>query len=138
MKKLNTMTITLCTLIIVLFLFQGCQLLLPSAHTAAPAAGNDSSSDIPPDLSGYITIKGERYSTALTELSFEFMDLHDEDLYQLRYMPNLTWLDLSYNPITDLTPLAGLVNLRTLHMKGNPIRDWTPVSHVDVVLGRPD
>jgi internalin A len=66
------------------------------------------------------------------------MDLHDEDLYQLRYMPNLTWLDLSYNPITDLTPLAGLVNLRTLHMKGNPIRDWTPVSHVDVVLGRPD
>ena len=107
----------------------------------------------------YITIKGEQYSTTLTDLRLYEMDLQDEDIVPLQYMinlawldlsknqigdisalsglTNLTWLNLSYNQIDDINALSGLTNLTYLDLTGNPIIDWSPVSHIEDVGGRP-
>ncbi len=43
------------------------------------------------------------------------------DLTGLEYAKNLIGLDVSYNMITDLSPLAGLTSLRTLALYSNPL-----------------
>ena len=43
-------------------------------------------------------------------------------------MTNLTYLHLSYNNITDITPLSGLTNLTLLYLTGNRLTDLTPLS----------
>ena len=43
------------------------------------------------------------------------------DLTPLSMMPNLQELDLSYNQISSLQPLMNLTNLRTLRLSGNPL-----------------
>ncbi|MCL1823286.1 MAG: protein phosphatase 1 regulatory subunit 42 [Oscillospiraceae bacterium] len=97
-----------------------------------------------------ITIKGEMYSTYLTELDLSEMGLSNTDIEPLKYMVhlkelylwdnrisdlsplselvNLTVLDLDYNKITDITPLSGLVNLEELYLSENRIEDITPLS----------
>lgn len=79
----------------------------------------------------YITIKGERYSTELTELELHIvpylteepvvpiLELGNEDIEPLNKMVNLTSLILQCNEITDLTPLKGLINLKKLCLKGD-------------------
>ena len=64
---------------------------------------------------GYITIKGERYSTSLTNLELSNNGLQNEDIIPLKYMTSLMGLDLYDNPISD----------------------WSPVAHVSNVYGRP-
>ena len=59
----------------------------------------------------YITIRGIRYSTALTELDLSSHDLTDEDIEPLRYMVNLTWLHLRGNQISGLVALSSLTSL---------------------------
>ena len=83
--------------------------------------------NIPP---GYIIIRGERFGTELTELRLGFRNLSDEDIIPLRYMTNLTELDLWGNQISDLTPLAELTNLRYLFLCYNQISDITPLAEL--------
>ena len=45
----------------------------------------------------------------------------------LQSATNLKWLDLRYNQITDILPVAGLVELRTLWLNLNPISDFSPL-----------
>jgi len=102
------------------------------------------------DAPEYITIGGERFSTARTELRLVDIDLTDEEIALLRYMTNLRdlWLertqisDLSLfaeltnldvlilieNQISDLAPLAGLTNLTTLALNFSQISDLTPLA----------
>jgi Leucine-rich repeat (LRR) protein len=118
----------------------------PTAPPASPAVD-------------YITIKGERYSTSLTELDLSESSLTNADIEPLRHMTNLTKLYLYINEISDISPLAGLSNLTELYLYdnnisdirplagltnltvlsllSNPITDWSPVAHVADVNGRP-
>ena len=76
----------------------------------------------------YITIRGEQYSTSLTNLALRASNLTNEDIVPLRYMINLTNLDLGGNALSDITPLAGLTNLRVLRLQNNLIHDISPLA----------
>ena len=43
-------------------------------------------------------------------------------------MTQLRWLNLGWNQISDLKPLAGLTQLRSLYLRYNQIRDVTPLA----------
>ena len=76
------------------------------------------------DIPDYITIRGRQFSTELAELSLmRWMDLEVYEIEPLRYMKNLTSLDLNYTAISDLSPLAGLTNLTELRLIGNELVD---------------
>ena len=53
-----------------------------------------------------------------------------ESLEGLQHAPNLRLLDLSGNPISDLTPLANLTNLVELLLHDNRISDLTPLANL--------
>ena len=88
----------------------------------------------------YITIRGERYSTDLTELWLPDI-LTGEDIAPLKYMVNLEYLTISVDGLyCDLSPLAGLTNLEEIFLDSDQaaeIADWSPVAHVQYVTGRP-
>ena len=63
------------------------------------------------DIPAEVEIGGVMYSTESTELNLSWSFLTDEDIVNLKYMVNLTQLDLGYNQISDISPLAGLTNL---------------------------
>ncbi len=46
----------------------------------------------------------------------------------LRYCVNLEGLELSFNQITDISPIAGLTKLTNLGVGGNPIADIAPLA----------
>ena len=75
-----------------------------------------------------ITIRGQQYSTDLTELTINGAGLTSEDIVPLRYMTNLRSLNLENNQISDITPLAGLTGLTRLSMGENLISDLTPLA----------
>ena len=75
-----------------------------------------------------ITIAGETYSTNERELRLQGMGLTDEDIEPLKYMINLTYLDLRENRITDLSALEGLTELRSLNLRQNDISDLSPLA----------
>ena len=52
------------------------------------------------------------------------------DLDGMQYFENLTYLDISNNLITDVTPLRKLSKLSSLFIKGNNIQDDSPISAV--------
>ena len=134
----------------------------PAEETESDVSESEVSEENMPDdlgeIPAYVTIGGEEYSTALTELDLGGRELGDDDIQNLRYMLNLTWLGLLENQISDLTPIAGVVNLTRLSLNGNqisdimplaglvnlemlwlgdnPITDWSPVDHVELVGGR--
>jgi len=76
----------------------------------------------------YVTIGGERFSTALTVLELIDEGLNNDDILVLQYMENLTELWLTGNYISDLSPLAGLTNLTELTIGWNYISDITPLA----------
>ncbi|MCL2408904.1 MAG: leucine-rich repeat domain-containing protein [Oscillospiraceae bacterium] len=84
----------------------------------------------------YITIYGlgggisRQISTELTELDLGAFTATCEDIVPLRYMVNLTSLQLGGNRISDLTPLAELTNLTHLSLSGNEISDLTPLTEL--------
>ena len=78
----------------------------------------------------YITIQGERFSTALTELRLESLDLTNEDIAPLRYMTNLTRLSLVDNAITDVSPLSELGRLTRLNISLNQVTDISPLGNL--------
>jgi internalin A len=89
---------------------------------------------------GYIYIGGNEFNTDLTELDLSWIGLADEDIIDLKYMTNLSHLNLFGNQISDITPLSELVNLTYLNlsmdfslaheMYNNKIVDLTPLSNL--------
>ena len=96
----------------------------PASAPAPTPALAPSTSDIP----DYVTIRGVRYNTALTELDLRGRTLGRADIEPLRYFVHLTELDLSNNRISDIMPLAGLTNLTRLDLGANPIGDITSLA----------
>ena len=94
------------------------------------------------EIPEYITIRGVRFSTTLTDLGLAdlseeeiellgYDDLTKEEITLLRYMVNLTTLTLHGSQITDLTPLAGLINLTELNLQGNKyLTDLTALANL--------
>ncbi|MCL2577159.1 MAG: leucine-rich repeat domain-containing protein [Defluviitaleaceae bacterium] len=80
------------------------------------------------ERSGYVTIAGQEFSIELTELAIVTENLTSEDIIPLRYMTNLTALNLWGNQIVDITPLSELTNLTELSLGRNQISDITPLS----------
>ena len=76
----------------------------------------------------FITIKGEQYSTRLTELTLRSLELTDSDIKELNKMTNLTDLDLYENQISDISVLSGLTNLTSLALSENTISDISALS----------
>ena len=72
--------------------------------------------------------------TQLDMLRLTRLDASDReinDLTGIEHATNLTWLNLSQNPIVDITPLASLINLTGLWMYGNQaIHNIAPVSRL--------
>ena len=64
----------------------------------------------------------------LTEL--EAHEANIKDLTGLQFATNLESLWLTYNPLSDLSPLCDLENLRNLVLFGNAISDLSPLSRL--------
>ena len=75
-----------------------------------------------------ITIAGEQYSTDLTALDLRSQGLTDADLAPLRYMINLTSLNLRDNDISDISPLSGLGQLKELYLYNTQVSDISAVA----------
>jgi Leucine-rich repeat (LRR) protein len=75
-----------------------------------------------------VTIKGASYSTTLTELDLGSQNLTNADIAPLRFMTNLTTLNLRVNNITDISPLRGLTRLTWLNLFNNNITDISALS----------
>ena len=98
------------------------------AHNAVDECGCGRESACP-DVTGYITIKGVRYVLYLTGLhNLHESELTNADIADLKYMADLTAINLSDNKISDLTPFSGLTKLTSLDLSGNPISDLTPLA----------
>ena len=52
------------------------------------------------------------------------------NLAGLEFATNLTRLKIGRNPITDLSPIAGLIKLESLYMWATPVSDITPVANL--------
>lgn len=46
----------------------------------------------------------------------------------LQYCTSLTWLEIGWNSISDLSPIAGLTGLNYLDISGNPVTSLAPVT----------
>lgn len=80
-----------------------------------------------------ITIRGQIYSTDITELSLDELVLTDAEFEQLKYMVNLRELDLpASSEITNLAPLTKLNQLQVLRMNDGDsicsVTDLTPLA----------
>lgn len=76
-----------------------------------------------------ITIQGVEYGTDLQKLELENMGLTDGDILDLKYMINLTYLNLDGNNLTDLSPVSGLTELTELNVMNNPdLTDLSPLA----------
>ena len=80
------------------------------------------------EVSEYIIIQGEQFSTDLTELCFWRGGLTNEDIKPLRHMTNLVYLNLGFNRIDDITPISSLTNLETLILTETEVTDLTVLS----------
>ena len=66
-----------------------------------------------------VTIAGQEYSTAETELDLRGKGLTDADILPLAEMTSLKKLQLDGNQLTDLSPLEDLIQLEVLHLGGD-------------------
>jgi len=83
-------------------------------------------------------LKGLETAKNLQSLDLPFNQI--SDLTPLANLDKLQYLVLGKNQISDLTPLANLDMLRTLHISSNQISDLTPLANLDMlqILGFPD
>ena len=81
-------------------------------------------------LAPKVTIAGQEYSTAETELDLSGQNLTDADLVSLGQMENLVSLNLEGNSeISDLSPLGNLTKLQSLVLPcPSGISDLTPLA----------
>jgi hypothetical protein len=127
----------------------------PCTRTGIPSPEPSPSPDPSPDLSDipdYITIRGEQYSTSLTELALfggywdydeDMWDddwiphINNDDIEPLRYMTKLERLSIrggewygQGSRVSDISPLSGLMNLKEIIMDYSNISDLTPLSRL--------
>lgn len=69
----------------------------------------------------FITIKGKKYSTLMTELDLTGMELTDNDIKDISKMKNLEVLSLGNNKISSLTAIKDLKKLKKLNLYTNNI-----------------
>lgn len=90
--------------------------------------GNDSGHPLLQSAVPSITIRGETYSTNERRLELGGMSLTDEDLQDLQYMVNLTYLDLESNvDVTDISAVAHMPYLENLRLRGTSVKDLSPL-----------
>ncbi|MCL1882658.1 MAG: LysM peptidoglycan-binding domain-containing protein [Defluviitaleaceae bacterium] len=101
-----------------------------SEPTLEPASAQTPTSPQIGYLGGYIIIRGMQYSTELTNLQLgaNYHGLSDAEFSVLRYMTNLTRLEIFSAEIGDLSPIASLTNLTELAIASNQLRDITSLS----------
>ena len=94
------------------------------------SGGSDGGNSVMEALAPKVTIAGQEYSTAETELDLSGKGLTDGDLVNLAQMTDLKSLDLKGNEeISDLSPLSGLTSLEKLSLPlPSKIRDLSPLS----------
>ena len=56
------------------------------------------------------------------------------DISFVSSLPNLEYLDIKDNYVTDITPLEGLGRLSTLHCAGNPVGNLRVLSSDVTIL----
>lgn len=64
-------------------------------------------------------------------LGLTFLDANSSDIYHLgglEHAENLTYLNVGYNWLTDISPISGLVNLKQLYLENNFISDISGLS----------
>ena len=98
------------------------------------SAGSASTGVTSVDNEKFVTIRGEQYSTSLTELYLRNLNLTDEEMALLSEFKNLKTLDL-YNmsksdKVTDISALSDLKNLTTLDLYGNNVVDISSLSNL--------
>ena len=96
----------------------------------AQADGGGAAGDRAVEEAPKVTIAGEEYSTAETELDLSGKGLTDGDLVNLAQMTNLKSLNLEGNEeISDLSPLSCLTSLEKLSLPlPSRIRDLSPLA----------
>jgi len=77
-----------------------------------------------------IVIKGVEYSTELERLSLDHMELTNSDIEPIKYMTNLTTLDLTGNMISDIGILANLSEVSSLKLSDNQISDISALANL--------
>ena len=106
----------------------------PASQTSggglAQADGGEAAGDRAAEEAHKVTIAGEEYSTAETELDLSGKGLTDGDLVNLAQMTDLKSLDLEGNEaISDLSPLIGLTSLEALSLPlPSRILDLSPLA----------
>ena len=102
--------------------------LLGGGTGGGDASGGDPVTEA---LAPKVTIAGQEYSTALTELDLSHQELTDTDIQALAEMTSLQSLNLNETMISDLTPLAGLTHLKALYLGGNnALTDLSPLENL--------
>lgn len=100
--------------------------VLTGFHNDVPNCALDV--DFLTDIPDEVQIGKNSYSTSLTKLSIPSSQLEDKDIQNLKYMVNLTELELEGNNITDITPISRLYGLNTLVLSHNKIEDISCLS----------
>ncbi len=77
-----------------------------------------------------VLIGGESYSTDLTELILVGKGLKDSDVKDLKYMKNLTYLELSFNDLTDISFVKEMPKLKSLGFINNNVSDISAVKEL--------
>ena len=100
--------------------------------TVGMAEGKNLADTLQAELAPKVTIAGEEYSTALTDLDLREYDLTAEDLQSLEEMKELKTLILrKTNSLSDLSPLASLTSLTSLEMEVDSLKDLSFLSGLD-------
>ena len=71
----------------------------------------------------------------LTSLSLSDSDIDDRELLSIALLTNLTNLQLGFNNISDINPLARLRNLTELSLIFNKIQDVSPLAKLTNLIG---
>lgn len=98
-------------------------------QSGAPQEEQEEQSELKKAEVPSITIQGREYGTDLRKLELENMGLTDGDILDLKYMINLTCLNLDGNNLTDISPVSGLTELTELNVMNNPdLTDLSPLA----------
>ena len=82
--------------------------------------------DLKCESMGIVSLEGAQYLTGVTSIYMTFNPI--SDLTPLAHLTKLHELILDYSEISDLSPLAGLYGLTMLEVSVNQISDLTPLS----------
>ena len=125
-KKLNPIVIGGVAAAVAVVLGIGIAIGGSSGSSVGEAGGGN---PIVEALAPTVTIGGEEYSTALTELDLSDRGLTNEDIQGLEKMTNLTQLSLDGNrDITDLSALSQLTNLKDLNISNTGAANLSPLA----------